>query len=403
MPLYEGLSGFGLINEKHTTVVFDFGTAFTKAGFAGESGPRVIVRSEVKCRKTGELVPVFEYKDEEELRHHLVDFIHRLYFKHLLVNPKDRRVVVVENLLCPSMVRNCIAKVLFRHYEVLSMLFAPSHLVSLMTLGISTGLVLDLGYQEATLIPIYEGVPVLHAWQALPHASKNIHSSLCELLLDRGLCVSADGKEQRLNTLMDSLPEKTLEDIKVRTCFVTTSERSGRLQINKYDRSVEPPPPPPSIAYPLGGGRMLTIPGTVRELATEGLFERDEDCLSLATMILVAIMKVPIDLRRSLAENLVIIGGTASIPGLKHRLLSEVRSLAASPLYSEKIKIRTFKVHKPPAKDNYVSWLGGAIFGGTEAVVLRSLVRDQFLQKNILPDWCNLSFNVKQERDEKSA
>ena len=52
-----------------------------RAGFAGENGPRIIIRSEVKCRETGESVPVFQYKDHNELRHHLVDFIHKLYFR----------------------------------------------------------------------------------------------------------------------------------------------------------------------------------------------------------------------------------------------------------------------------------------------------------------------------------
>lgn len=45
--------------------------------------------------------------------------------------------------------------------------------------------------------------------------------------------------------------------------------------------------------------------------------------------------------------------------GLKHRLLSEIRAVAASEAFSSKIKIESFKIHKPPAKDNYVSWLGG--------------------------------------------
>lgn len=52
--------------------------------------------------------------------------------------------------------------------QVLSVLFVPSHLVALMTLGVNTGLVLDLGHKEATLMPIYEGVVVFQAWQALP-------------------------------------------------------------------------------------------------------------------------------------------------------------------------------------------------------------------------------------------
>lgn len=401
MPLFEGLSTIGLMNEKNTTVIFDFGTAYTKAGFAAESGPRVILKSEVKCRKSGNLVPVFQYEDEEELRHHLVDFIHKLYFRHLLVNPKDRRVVIVENVLCPSKIRNLLAKVLFRHYEVLSLLFVPLQIASLMTLGISTGLVLDLGYQEACLIPVFENVSILNAWQALPLAGKAIHGSLCELLLDRGLAVGEDGKEQRLNAVVQDLSDKTLEDIKVRTCFVSTMERSKRLQNNKYDRSMEPPPPPPNVQYPVSGSRIITIPGTVRELSTELLFEQDGDLLSLPTMILEALLKCPEDTVKHLAENLVVIGGTSSLTGLKHRLLAEVRALAVSPQYSERIQIEYFKVHQPPAKDNYVAWLGAAIMGGTEAVTLRSLPREQYLINDALPDWCNLLFNVKEGSEEK--
>jgi len=36
-------------------------------------------------------------------------------------------------------------------------------------------LVLDVGYQEATLIPIFEGIPILKAWQALPLGGQIIH------------------------------------------------------------------------------------------------------------------------------------------------------------------------------------------------------------------------------------
>ncbi|KAG7165279.1 Actin-related protein 10-like [Homarus americanus] len=396
MPLYEGLGGIGLINEKNITVIIDFGSSYTKAGFAGETGPRVITKSEVKCRETGKIVPVFEAKDDEELRHHLVDFIHKLYFRNLLVNPKDRRVVVVENLLGPSSVRNAIAK-------VLSLLFVPSHLVSLMTLGMNTGLVVDLGYNETTVVPIYESVPILSAWQALPLGGKAIHSSLCELLLDRALTVGEDGKEQRLSAVVEQLSDKVLEDIKARTCFVTSLDRSGRLQNNKYDRAVEPPPPPPSVQYPMSGSRILTLPGSVREMVTEILFERDEDMLSVPSMILNSLMKCPIDTRRALAENLVLIGGTASLKGMKHRILSEVRALVTSPPFSDVLQINSFKVHHPPAKDNYVAWLGGAILGGTEAVVLRSLPRDQYIINDTVPDWCNLAFNTKDEHDEKSA
>lgn len=54
----------------------------------------------------------------------------------------------------------------------------PSHCASLFTLGISTALVLDVGYKEAILIPVCEGVPVLRLWQAMPLAGEAVEKQI---------------------------------------------------------------------------------------------------------------------------------------------------------------------------------------------------------------------------------
>lgn len=54
----------------------------------------------------------------------------------------------------------------------------PSHCASLFTLGISTALVLDVGYKEAILIPVSEGVPVLRLWQAMPLAGEAVEKQI---------------------------------------------------------------------------------------------------------------------------------------------------------------------------------------------------------------------------------
>lgn len=92
-----------------------------------------------------------------------------------MITPKDVKVLILESLLTPSKFRDTMAKVLFRHYEIGSLMLLPTHLVTISTLGWDTALVLDVGYQEATLIPIYKGVPVLKAWQSLPLAAEAIH------------------------------------------------------------------------------------------------------------------------------------------------------------------------------------------------------------------------------------
>ena len=45
--------------------------------------------------------------------------------------------------------------------------------------------------------------------------------------------------------------------------------------------------------------------------------------------------------------------------GLKSRLIAEVKQLQQHPKYSGQICVKALKVHRPPAKANYVAWLGG--------------------------------------------
>lgn len=102
----------------------------------------------------------------------------------------------------------------------------------------------------------------------------------------------------------------------------------------------------------------MKISGKVRELAFELFFEEDNDYLSIPSMILDAILKVNRDLRRTLAENIVLIGGMAMVPGLKARLKEELYKRLKENRFSE-LNINTFKFRTGPCKENYTAWLGG--------------------------------------------
>ncbi|ELU15086.1 hypothetical protein CAPTEDRAFT_154792, partial [Capitella teleta] len=352
----EGLSYGG---EK-TAVIFDIGVAFTKCGFAAENAPQFIIPTEVRKRKTGQLVNIHKCCSEtpQDLRSVLVDFVHRLYFRQLLVNPKERCVVIVESMLTTTThFRNTLADVLFKHYEVPSVVFAPGHLVCLFTLGVSTGLIMDVGYTETTVMPVFEGTAILKAWQALPLAGKAIHDYLEASLKQSSSVEGGESGDKPISSFMDSIDESILEDIKVRCCFVTSHERATMYNANEV--STSPLEGPPAVRYPLKGDRVATISGKIRERTCEVLFEEDCEGRSLASLILDAILQSPIDMRRTLAENLVIIGGTSMLPGFNHRLRSELYAHLKQPPYSEKLSLPAFKFHKYPAKANYVAWLGG--------------------------------------------
>uniref|UniRef100_A0A2K6BRW0 Actin related protein 10 n=1 Tax=Macaca nemestrina TaxID=9545 RepID=A0A2K6BRW0_MACNE len=373
MPLYEGLGSGG---EK-TAVVIDLGEAFTKCGFAGETGPRCIIPSVIKRAGMPKPVRVVQYNiNTEELYSYLKEFIHILYFRHLLVNPRDRRVVIIESVLCPSHFRETLTRVLFKYFEVPSVLLAPSHLMALLTLGINSAMVLDCGYRESL---IYEGIPVLNCWGALPLGGKALHKELETQLLEQCTVDTSAAKEQ------SSLCSVVINyDLK----------RGLKIQAAKFniDGNNERPSPPPNVDYPLDGEKILHILGSIRDSVVEILFEQDNEEKSVATLILDSLIQCPIDTRKQLAENLVVIGGTSMLPGFLHRLLAEIRYLVEKPKYKKALGTKTFRIHTPPAKANCVAWLGGAIFGALQDILgSRSVSKEYYNQTGRIPDWCSLN------------
>ncbi|EKM58531.1 uncharacterized protein PHACADRAFT_117568 [Phanerochaete carnosa HHB-10118-sp] len=82
--------------------------------------------------------------------------------------------------------------------------------------------------------------------------------------------------------------------------------------------------PPPSQQQGTGRGT-LVIPGWIRERAAEVLFEGgDVDESSVAEVILDSLLKVPVDLRKSLASAILVAGGTPMLPGFIPRLQAEL-------------------------------------------------------------------------------
>ncbi|KAJ7227373.1 fungal-specific actin related protein [Mycena pura] len=90
----------------------------------------------------------------------------------------------------------------------------------------------------------------------------------------------------------------------------------------------------PPVSQQTGTGLgTLIIPGWVRERSAEVLFEGgDVDECSVAEVILDTLLKVPLDLRKTLASSILMVGGTSMLPGFIPRLQQELlRALAPLP------------------------------------------------------------------------
>lgn len=306
--------------------------------------------------------------------------------RYLLVSPKERKVVVVENVFGRSLVRNNLARALFCHFEVLNVLFVPSHLMALTTLAVTNGVVVDMGYSETTVVPIFSGVQILQAFQDQNFGGRALNEEVKRQLKKHNLIPLLNGVERELTEII-------LEDIKVRTCFVTKMERAKLYQQDKSVRN-ELLQIPPTVEYPIKEAETaIQIPGQLRETIYEILFEENNDRDSLPHLILKAILACPVDTRRCLMENICLVGGSAIVMGLTARLKDELLYLIANdPLYKDKFHGEiNFKFHKTLRRPNIAAWQGASLCGATDFINSRSINKEDYVKMGLrLPEWVSL-------------
>ncbi|GAA6023623.1 hypothetical protein JCM10207_005087 [Rhodosporidiobolus poonsookiae] len=387
-------------------VVLDLGSRVCKVGFSGEPAPREcrsVVRQLAK-EKAREVPRGGEYDDdaiwgletkepddeEWEIREERVKRLLRdVWFNNLMVDPKTRKVIVLENPLLPTSVKDMIARVLFDNLQVPSISFASSPLLSLIAAGTVTGLVVDVGHLETTVLPVYHSRPLFSLMTSTPRAGARLNRRLRTLLLQHALYVpppaslTSSTASRPVRIPRDVLTEELIEEIKTRLCFVgeeippdlvvempRESDEPGRreasvattssaMSLDTSSALVSTDDPNldllkhltpryvasstgtttvsfrvPNLSQPptaSGTGRgWIQVPGWMRERAAEVLWEEgDPDELGLAGVVLECLLKLPTDLKKPLASSILLTGGTAMLPGFFTRFKSSLLSLLA--------------------------------------------------------------------------
>lgn len=172
------LSPVSLAGRRHSIygtedrVVLDIGSSFLKCGFSSESRPRHIfpVSLEFKrhdfldascnegCHLNAQVsATLYNLKNSTDLnqtKSALEYYLRDVYYKFLLTDPKQRRVIISEPPLLPLAVKQLMAKVLFEHFQVPAITFVPLHQVALLTCARTTGIVVDCGHAETCILPV---------------------------------------------------------------------------------------------------------------------------------------------------------------------------------------------------------------------------------------------------------
>lgn len=206
-------------------------------------------------------------------------------------------------------------------------------MLSLYASGRTTGVVLDSGDGVTHVVPVYEGYALPHAILRMDVAGRTVTQQLQRLLRRSG------------HVFHTSSEMEVVRAIKESACCVA-------FQPTKQDDE-------PSAAkqrFRLPDGSQIELGPEVYR-APEILFQPDLMGLEyrgVHDLLVTAIGRADLDLRRALYGQIVLAGGSTLFPGYGERILHEVRRHACAP------KDTKIRIAAPPER-LLTAWIGGSI------------------------------------------
>lgn len=339
------------------TIVFDNGTSTLKVGYAGQDQPRFTIPMTVGTPKPGSQMVGIQNKEffvgyEAIAKQNLLDMInpmdngvvsnwdyiehlwHDVFYNDLHIEPENYCVLVGEKPLVPLSTREKMIQTMFETFNVGGFFSCQQSVLALFSSGKTTGIVLDAGEGNHTIVPVYEGYTIPHAVIKSELSGSVVTDYMKQLMTERS-ATAAD------------LPENCIKSVKEKLCYVPL-DFQAEMQAAEQFASTKMP-----------NGHMFEC-GNERFRCPEILFDptlNSMTCEGVHQSIFNSIMKCDIDIRKDIYKNIVLCGGSAMFQGFSERIEKEVIALAPPSM-----RVRVFA---PPERRNSV-WLGGSVLGAQE-------------------------------------
>jgi len=249
---------------------------------------------------------------------------------------EEHPVLLTEAPLNPRQNREKAAEIFFDSFNVPALFVSMQAVLSLYATGRTTGVVLDCGDGVTHAVPIYEGFALPHSIMRSDLAGRDVTRFLRLLLRKEGYIFRTSSELEVVRTL------------KERACYLSANPLKEE-SIADADKAT----------YGLPDGSSIEV-GAARFRAPEVLFRPDligEECEGLHEVLVFAIQRSDLDLRKTLYNNIVLSGGSTLFKGFGDRLLSEVKRLAPRD-----VKVRM----AAPQERLYSTWIGGSILASLD-------------------------------------
>ena len=363
-------------------LVFELGARHLSAGIAGENNPRCRLGfGPENGRRVGNYHPYYpEYRDRPRKRKRdynwgeeyelwrmdlrgvdlglVEDKIERAvreaYTKYLLLDSKNKRLVLVLPSLLPHRLLSSILTTIFSNFQTPSITLFSSPTVNVVAAGCRAGLVVDIGWDETVITGVYDfrEIQVFRTARAM----KLITKHMAELLKEYAdpAAASREGPELSDNDKtrlpfqlsFDSRYFEFAEEVVSRIAWCPTEPYANPPPRQNPSTTTEYPSHSPktktpetiSITSPLPPRQTLQIPFTEFASPVEkGLLGQGSNIQTLdleeqplPQLIYTTLLSLPTDVRAACISRIIIVGGGSHIAGLKTRLLNDLTRIIAT-------------------------------------------------------------------------
>lgn len=346
-------------------IVLEFGSALVRVGLAGESKPRHIVPHALfdteRCSDgDGDYYRTTEPPDWERI---LLPFLADLYTKCLLLKPRSRRVILVTGgaYQYPAAFRAALESVLLHGLSVPSVLFVDQFRTIIpYALGHTQkmGIVLDIGRLEGRIGCVFEEACLLQTLNMVPCGFE----ALARMVMD----YCKGNMQLEVESIHDGLAI-------IQSCIQNTSSTDVIVcHLPHADKHVQ-------------------IKTRVLEDCIQEMYLDLSNPNSLVHAFFKSLLACPLDLRKDVVRNVVLVGGaTLAIPNLERRFLACIRNLfqertvergdgekrsyeVRSPEHAKFQPLAAVVMDAPlsityplPFSPTVIAWVGGSIMGSLD-------------------------------------
>jgi len=312
-----------------TPIIIDIGSAYIKIGFAGDAAPKYIfpcitgtekyksVMADVETRGIYIGDDAMKMRGVLKVKHPIVrgiiqdwddyyEILNHIFYTLLrLENLSFYPIIYADAPFVQRETREYIARVLFETHKSESLIMVPSPLLSIFSIGLTTGLVIESGDGTTWIVPIINGQIYYQAVQRLSLGGYDVNQNLMALLMREGIMVSS------------SASVEIFREIKEKNCYFVLDPNN-------------PPALQEDLIYTMPDGSTVAVPGRFLYEAPEVMFQPamlGYNIMNIPQAIIHCLQMIDSSYWGDLLTHIVLSGGNASYSGFEERLKQELTSL----------------------------------------------------------------------------